>query len=112
MAQGRRFYLQHCTACHGNFGEGGVGRPLLDVVEVFPACDDHVLWVTLGSQNWLEQVGPTYGAGSRAPEGVMPGFEGTMTEEQIRLVAAYERADFGGVAEATAFASCSVPAAG
>ena len=112
IAEGRRLYLQHCTACHGDFGEGGVGRPLFDVVEVFPSCDDQVTWITLGSENWLEQVGPTYGAGSRVPEGVMPAFAETLTSEQVKVVAAYERADFGGATEAGAFASCGVPTAG
>ena len=112
MAEGRRIYLEHCTACHGDFGEGGVGRPLFDVVEVFPSCDDHVVWITLGSQSWIEQVGPTYGAGGRVPEGVMPGFEATLSSDQIKVVAAYERSDFGGAAEASALASCGVPTAG
>ncbi|MFQ5966976.1 MAG: c-type cytochrome [Acidimicrobiia bacterium] len=108
MSEGRRLYLQHCTACHGDFGEGGIGRPLADVVSVFPECAIHVTWITIGSVRWLEEVGPTYGAGNRAPEGIMPSFGGTLTDEQIRVVAAYERADFGGVTESVAFAGCSV----
>ena len=112
LTEGRRLYQQHCAACHGDFGEGGVGRALPEVIAVFPDCNTQVTWIGLGSERWVEEIGPTYGALNRVPEGVMPSFESTLSEEERRLVAAYERSEFGGATEAAALAGCSVTAAG
>lgn len=98
FAEGGAIYGQ-CAACHGAGGEGGAGPAFSGgaVLATFPAdsCDDHVKWVTLGTANWPES---TYGATAKpvGGVGVMPGYEATLTPEQIASVALYERVQFGG----------------
>ena len=58
--RGRRALLvAGCSACHGADGGGGVGPAFADgaVIETFATYEDHVEWVTLGSQDWLEATG-------------------------------------------------------
>lgn len=93
LAQGEELYTQ-CAVCHGPTGGGGVGPALADgaVLRTWPDAADHIEWVELGSDNWPEE---TYGAEEKPKEGGMPGFEGTLTEEEIALVVRYERQTFG-----------------
>ena len=78
-------------------GGGGVGPAFTGgaVLATFPACTDHVVWVTLGTANFPD---PTYGATNKpvGGGGLMPGYEGALTEEQIASVSLYERVTFGG----------------
>ncbi len=106
ITAGRRVYEASCVACHGEHGEGGVGRQLDAVTVTFPDCEDHVAWVRLGSFAWENQVGPTYGAQAREIGGAMPGFDGILTDDEIRLAVAYQRAAFGGESEADAATGC------
>lgn len=104
LAVGRQVYSDLCTACHGPNGEGGVGPALAGVRDTFPACQDHVRWVELGSLGWKDEVGPTYGATGKPVAGAMPGFATTLTPEEILSVVQFERVRYGG-ADAGATAS-------
>lgn len=92
--EGRSVYGT-CAACHGGDGEGGVGPSLLGVRETFPDCDDHVRWVTLGSERWKDEVGPTYGTQAKPIDQVMPEFGTSLTPVQLKQIALYERVRFG-----------------
>ena len=77
-------------------GGGGVGPAFADgaVVETFPNSEDHVEWVDArhrraggrGGRPTATPDKPVGGSGN-----VMPGFGGTLTEEEILLVVRYER---------------------
>ena len=85
-----------CSSCHGAQGEGGTGPPLSGGASklTFPNEEDHVNWVKTGSGPF---TGRSYGnpnrpGGPRPPAtGGMPGFEGQLTEAEIRMVVQYER---------------------
>ena len=108
-----------CQACHGAAGGGGAGPALANgaVTATFPTCDDHIEWVALGTTGWGQERGPTYGANGKAVGGfgLMPGFAGGLTSEEIAAVVLYERVTFGGLdaaeAEADCFASSEATAA-
>lgn len=96
-----------CAACHGKAGTGGVGPAFASVLETWPSCEDHVEWVSLGSNGWKEAHGDTYGATDKPITGGMPSFA-TLTDEEIRRVALYERVRFGGADEATEAVACGL----
>lgn len=105
-----------CTTCHGAGGGGGAGPALAGgaVLSTFPACEDHVDWVRLGTRGWIDEIGPTYGGGDGALKnagsfGVMAGYGSALTDEEIRAVVVYERVTFGGLGFAEAVAEC-IPA--
>jgi mono/diheme cytochrome c family protein len=106
---GRAIYGDICSACHGGAGRGGVGPDLSGVLETFPECSEHMRWVSLGSQGWKDEVGPTYGATSTPVEGQMPAMAERLTPEQIAAVAVYERSRFGGLTEDEAIGQCIAP---
>lgn len=87
---GAEVYSRNCASCHGATGGGGVGPPLADgaSVDVFPNEADHIEWVKTGSQPFR---GQPYGAEGTIATGNMPGFEATLSEEEIQAVVAYER---------------------
>jgi mono/diheme cytochrome c family protein len=101
--EGQRIYQAQCSGCHQADGSGGTGRPLNQVVAVFPNLDDHHAWIENGSPT----AGTPYGdpAAGRTSQsggfGAMPGFKDKLTPEQIAAVAYYERVEFGGEAPAT-----------
>jgi len=103
---GRETYGRLCHSCHGASGEGGVGPNLNGVLATFPDCDTHIEWISLGSERWAAEVGPTYGAANKPVTGVMPSFAGTLSEEQIRQVAAFERFRYAGATGEDALSSC------
>jgi len=83
-------------------------------LSTFPACEDHVDWVRLGTRGWIDEIGPTYGGGDGALKnagsfGVMAGYGSALTDEEIRAVVVYERVTFGGLGFAEAVAEC-IPA--
>jgi mono/diheme cytochrome c family protein len=100
-----------CASCHGTDGSGGTGPALAggSVVETFPACEDHIKWVSLGTDRWRDEVGNTYGA-SNAPVGgggVMQSYEDAgLTAEEIAAVVLYERVRFGNEDADAAEAAC------
>jgi cytochrome c553 len=108
LADGIAVYARVCAACHGNAGQGGVGPALAAVVEDFPSCDDHIEWVTLGSDGWTAAHGDTYGATVKPVRGGMPGFARTLSAEEIAAVAAYERHRHGGADLEVVLEDCGV----
>ena len=85
-----------------------------EVINTFPTCEAHVDWVRLGTRGWIDEIGPTYGGDDGALKnaggfGVMAGYGGTLTDEEIRAVVVYERVTFGGVPFADAVAECIPP---
>jgi mono/diheme cytochrome c family protein len=98
LAAGRGLYASAgCAGCHGATGGGGVGPAFADgaVVETFSNYEDHVQWVTLGSEGWAAEVGDTYGDPEKPVRGfngqAMPSFGGSLSEEEILEVVRYER---------------------
>jgi mono/diheme cytochrome c family protein len=65
------------------------------VLETFSNFEDHIAWVTLGSEGWQAERGSTYGDTGKPVLGFsgspMPAFGGSMSEEEIALVVRYER---------------------
>ena len=87
---GAQVYSSNCASCHGASGEGGVGPALEDgaAVQTFPDEAAHIDWVKTGSQ---PVAGEPYGATGKIATGGMPGFEGSLSEEEIQAVVTYER---------------------
>ena len=108
LAGAEEVYNGSCRACHGASGGGGVGPALDEVLTVFPECSDLVRWITLGSDRWQDEVGPVYGAVEREIDRVMPGFEGSLDDGEIRLVSAWIRYRFAGGDAAAAASDCGV----
>ncbi len=106
LGAGRSVYGSACSMCHGEVGQGGVGPALEGVVETFPACTDHLRWVTLGSNGWREQVGDRFGATNQPVQGGMPSHEASLTAAEIQSVVVYERVRFADEELETATAEC------
>ena len=87
---GAQVYASNCASCHGATGGGGVGPALSDgaSVQTFPDEAAHIEWVTNGSQS---VAGKPYGATGKIATGGMPGFGGSLSEEEIHAVVTYER---------------------
>jgi mono/diheme cytochrome c family protein len=80
-----------CAGCHGANGQGsGTFPALTGVLTTFGVCEDHVEWVRLGSGGF-----DTYGDTNKPVAGGMPP-HGSLSEEQLRSVVAFERVRFGG----------------
>ena len=98
FAAGGAIYAQ-CAACHSADGTGGVGPSFASgaVLETFPIgqCTTQIEWVGIGTAGWPD---PTYGATAKPVGGVglMPGFENSLSEQQLAEVALFERVQFGG----------------
>ncbi len=108
IRDGRDLYTSlGCVTCHGGRGEGGVGPSLGRTAAVFPACEDQLEWITLGSQRWLAERGPTYGDTDEVVDGAMPSFS-ELTDLEIRTVASYERIAFSGLDEMEVRSDCDV----
>lgn len=90
---GAEIFLK-CAVCHGARGGGGVGPALADSVALtFPDEADHIAFVTSGS---AALKGQPYGdpgrpGGQRVAGGGMPGFETSLTPEEIAAVVKFER---------------------
>lgn len=98
----------NCSSCHGANGQGSGAFPALTGVgTTFSACTDHIEWVSLGTGGWPEG---TYGDTNKPVGGAgqMPAFAGTLTEEQIASVVAFERVRFGGLDEETVLIDCGL----
>lgn len=108
LGEGRSLYGAVCSVCHGSRGQGGVGPTLEDVVETWPDCAAQVEWISLGSEGWRAAHGDTFGAAGRPVEGGMPAHAGRMTDAEIRVVAVFERVEFGGQQREAALAACGV----
>jgi mono/diheme cytochrome c family protein len=98
----------NCAGCHGGNGQGGVGPALGGVTGTFGACADHIEWVRLGSGGFPGGYGDT----NKPTQGGMPGFGGTLTDEQLASVVAFERVRFGGGNPDEVLADCGLVEAG
>ncbi len=106
VAAGQQIYAT-CAGCHGDQGQGlGNFPPLTGVLDTFSACTDHIEWVTLGSNGFMD-VG-TYGDQNKPVQGQMPAFGGSLTEEQLASVVAYERIRIGGANTDEVLADCGL----
>jgi len=102
---GKDLYTASCQACHNADGSAGVGPALSGgaVLETFPGCAPQVDWVALGSIDWPD---PTYGAQDKPVNAGMPGFQASMSLDEIKQVVLYERVAFGGADLDEAAADC------
>jgi mono/diheme cytochrome c family protein len=107
---GEETYRVQCASCHGSGGGGGSGPAFTGgaVLATFPAgtCTEHRAWIDLGTNAWPDG---TYGATAQpvGGVGVMPGFGGKLTPEEIAAASLYERVAFGGEALDQALADCT-----
>lgn len=108
LEAGRDTYRDRCATCHGGNGEGGAGPALAGVIETFSSCDAQMQWISLGSERFKTEVGPTYGDQDTEITGVMPEFSTSLSEHEIARVAAFERHEFGGVEQAQASEECGL----
>ena len=104
--EGEEIYGAQCAGCHGGSGGGGTGRQLKDgeVILTFPANDEGVAqmlhWVAAGTAGSADTYGdPNRAGGVRETGsfGVMSGFGGGLSTEQLAAVVYHERAAFGGL---------------
>ncbi|MPZ51509.1 MAG: c-type cytochrome [Acidimicrobiia bacterium] len=110
IAIGEGLFPQHCASCHGANGEGGVGPALAAVTGTFGSCTDHNEWVHSGTAGFQAQGIGTYGDTGTpvGGGGNMPGFEGTLSDEEIASVVAFERVRFGGGNPEETLADCGL----
>ncbi len=108
LRQGRSTYGDVCSVCHGARGQGSVGPALENLTETWPLCTDQVEWIALGSEGWRTQHGETYGAPNKPVAGGMPAHADQLTVEEMRRVAAFERAEYSGLEPETALKQCEV----
>lgn len=116
IAMGEDIYgnVAGCDGCHGATGAGGgTFPPLTGVSATFGACADHIEWVTLGSQGFLDAGEDSYGDSNKPINGGMPTFGSSLSEEQLAAVVAFERVRFAGADPAETLADCGLaPAEG
>jgi len=112
LISGRSTYGNICSACHGRAGQGGIGPNLSTVTEVFPSCEDQIRWISLGSDRFKAEVGPTYGEMNAPIKGGMPSMAEQLEPAEIAEVAAFERMQFGGLDRDEALRQCGVPMPG
>ncbi|MBN9561269.1 MAG: CopD family protein [Alphaproteobacteria bacterium] len=97
IADGAALYPQHCASCHGAEGRGdgpaarGLRIPPADLTaeHLWAHSDGEMFW-------WL-----SHGIVSAEGEVAMPGFSGTLTDQQIWHLIDYVRANNAGITERT-----------
>ena len=109
--EGGEAYGGQCAGCHGGAGGGGTGRQLSggEVIATFPANDEGVAqmvyWVSSGTAGAVDGVygDPARSGGQRQAGsfGVMGGFGGSLSTEELAAVVYHERAAFGNLDDAT-----------
>ena len=115
VAMGEDVFMNvaNCDGCHGGQGQGGVGPAFSGVLTTFGSCADHIEWVTLGSQGFLDAGESSYGDTGKPIAGGMPAFGASLTEEQLASVVTFERVRFGGADSAETLTDCGLaPAEG
>ncbi len=103
--EGGEAYGVQCAGCHGGAGGGGTGRQLSggEVIATFPATDEGVAqmvyWVASGTAGAVDGVDgdPDRPGGQREAGsfGVMGGFGGGLSTEELAAVVYHERSSFG-----------------
>lgn len=109
IAAGQEVFAD-CAACHGPQGQGAGAFPALTgVLTTFGSCADHIEWVSLGSAGFVAAGRNTYGDTAQAvdPPG-MPSFGGSLSEEQLASVVAFERVRIGGGNPEEVLADCGL----
>jgi mono/diheme cytochrome c family protein len=95
----------NCASCHGAAGGGGVGYPFegQSVLQTFPHIEDQLRYVYFGTAEYNLAGVEIYGNPERegGPHvtgafGVMPGWSGSLTDEEILSVVCHERYTLGG----------------
>lgn len=87
----------NCASCHGGQGQGvGNFPPMAGVITTFGSCSDHIEWVGLGSAGFRGAGRTTYGDTQKPVTQGMPGFAGSLSDEQVAAVVAFERVRFSG----------------
>lgn len=89
---GKALYAQHCAACHGPSGEGGVGLPLskeknTTLLKDFPDAKSQVEFVSKGNAAFPDG----WGAEKKPPRGSMPSFGNALSPDELEAVVIYER---------------------
>jgi cytochrome c oxidase cbb3-type subunit II len=88
IAQGASLFKQHCAACHGDDGKGGIGPSLADKEFLYIAGDvpddDYFEVINNGTQQGMVEDG-------RTAKGGMPSYSGTLGKDKIWSVVAYIR---------------------
>ncbi|HTN78665.1 MAG TPA: cytochrome c, partial [Acidimicrobiales bacterium] len=69
---GQKLYADNCATCHGKTGGGGIGPSLKGIQSSFPNAADEEAIVKNG-------------------QGSMPGFGGSLSDEEIAAIVAYTR---------------------
>lgn len=98
LSFGAQVYASNCATCHGATGGGGVGPALSGgtVLDTFSDPADQIEWIVLGSQGTQDAGATTYGDTAKPINGGMPGWEGTLTPEEINAVVYFERTGLSG----------------
>lgn len=100
-----------CAGCHGADGGGGAGRQLSngETMKTFPAIEDMLRWIAYGTEKYKAAGVAIYGNPERegGPHntgsfGVMPGWQGELTDAQILAVSCYVRYNLAGTDPADA----------
>ncbi|MSW21631.1 MAG: c-type cytochrome [Actinobacteria bacterium] len=109
VAIGQELYGK-CAGCHGAAGGGGAGRQLsnAEVLKTFPAVEDQLRWMLFGTEKYKAAGIAVYGNPNReggahntGSYGVMPGWQGELSDAEILAVTCYVRFDLSG-ADSTA----------
>jgi len=106
FSEGRSIYGDKCSVCHGAAGDGGTGPALATVVENWPECSAQVEWISLGSDGWQAEHGGVYGTAEKPVAGGMPAHGTSLTLRELELVAAFVRAQYGGLDPEIALQQC------
>lgn len=88
IKQGAAMYKQHCAACHGDNGQGGIGPSLVDKTFLYVAGDvpddDYFEVINNGTQPGMIEDG-------RTAKGGMPSYSNTLDKNKIWALVAYIR---------------------
>jgi cytochrome c oxidase cbb3-type subunit 2 len=88
IKQGAALYKQHCAACHGDNGQGGIGPSLIDKMFLYVASDvpddDYFEVINNGTQPGMIEDG-------RTAKGGMPSYSNTLEKNKIWALVAYIR---------------------
>jgi mono/diheme cytochrome c family protein len=104
LGEGAEVY-NNCASCHGAAGGGGVGYQFSEgeVLKTFPNIEDQIRYVYYGTEQYNISGVDVYGNPEReggahqtGVRGVMPGFGGQLTDEEIVAVICHERYTLGG----------------